>query len=214
MKRAVITVALLTAAGPAMAADATLFISPSGKPYTAEAGQPYPIGQWFKAADKNADGKIDPAEMRADADAFFTELDRNKDDVIGSQEVRIYEIYYVPEILSVGEIDALPLNRRPGFARAQTGPDPIVPGGDSQSSLKPRQRLNTNQGAVQFSLFREPQPIRAADRNLDYKVTRAEFAAHADRHFKALDADADGFLTLAELPETAAERAAGGKKRR
>lgn len=218
MKRLLIAAAALAAsAGPVLAAEGALFISPSGKPYTAEAGKPYPIADWFKAADKNADGKIDPAEMRADADAFFTELDRNKDNVIGSQEVRIYEIYYVPEILSVGELDNLPLNQRPGFARAQgvdARADSIAPSGGGESNLKPRQRLNTNQGAVQFSLFREPEPVRAADRNLDYLVTRPEFAAQADRHFKALDINADGFVTLDELPQTPAERAAGGKKRR
>jgi len=127
--------------------------------------------------------------------------------------VRIYEIYIVPEILSLGQLDALPLNQRPGFARAQQGPSPIVPD-SGPSNLKPRQRLNTTQGAVQFSLFREPQPIRAADRNLDYRITRQEFAEHADRHFKALDTDGDGFIALADLPETPAERAAGGKRRR
>lgn len=197
----------------AVAADATLFISPCGKPYLAEAGQPYPIGVWFKEADKNADGRLDAAEMRADADAFFTELDRNKDDLITSPEVRIYEVYMVPEILGVSALDALPLNQRSGFMRAQYGGGDIVPN-SAPSGLKPRQRLNTTQGAVQFSLFREPQPIRAADRNLDYRITRQEFAAHADRHFQALDADGDGVVALADLPETPAERAAGGKRRR
>ena len=68
--------------------------------------------------------------------------------------------------------------------------------------------LDTKQGASYFSLFREPEPVRSADRNFDYRVTLTEFLAHSDRHFKALDTAGQGYLTLAMLPKTDAERAA------
>src|SRR5689334_16176727 len=54
-----------------------VFISPAGKPFRAVQGAPYPVVDWFKEADKNADGKLDHAEFIADAEAFFKVLDIN-----------------------------------------------------------------------------------------------------------------------------------------
>ncbi|HUO22788.1 MAG TPA: hypothetical protein VMU59_09770 [Caulobacteraceae bacterium] len=59
-----------------------------------------------------------------------------------------------------------------------------------------------DQGASPFSLFKEPEPITAADRNFDFKITRQEFLDQADRHFHTLDKGAKGYITLAELPRT------------
>ena len=58
---------------------AGLFISPSGKPFRAKPGEPYPVAAWFAAADRDGDGRVTLAEFEADADAFFRELDRNHD---------------------------------------------------------------------------------------------------------------------------------------
>jgi hypothetical protein len=196
--------ALLVTAGAAQAAEEMmLFISPAGQPFVAKKGQPYPIVDWFNGADKNKDGKLDKLEFRADAEAFFAILDRNKDGSIGSTEILIYERYIVPEILSVGAIET-------GLIRVNMQDE--GGGGDDSSGLPKRQRLNTNQGAVQFSLFNEPEPVRAADRNLDYRVTLQEFRDQADRHFAALDLNGDGFLTLDELPQTPAEKAGRAKR--
>ena len=52
------------------------------------------------------------------------------------------------------------------------------------------------------------EPVRSADRNFDYRISLQEFLAHSDRHFHALDIDNQGYLTLAGLPRTAAEKAA------
>jgi hypothetical protein len=59
--------------------------------------------------------------------------------------------------------------------------------------------------AAAYGLLAEPEPVRAADTNLDGRVTKAEFLAAADRRFKRLDKRGDGKLTLDELPFTAAQ---------
>jgi len=180
-----LAMAAIACAAQAADAEVNLFISPAGQPFTAPRADPYPIVAWFKAADKNADGKLDKAEHRADAEDFFAVLDRNKDGFVAGVEVTIYERLIAPGILAVGP---------------------------REGSGGPRERLQSKEGAVTFSLFREPQPVRAADRNFDYRVSLQEFRDHADRHFVALDTDGDGMLALADLPQTDAERA--GKARR
>lgn len=208
-----IAVAVLALAASAVSAqdlrlpgDVNLFISPCGEPFEAPKTAPYPIVKWFNQADANHDGKLDMDEMRNDATRFFGVLDRNHDGVIDSLEVSYYEYRLVPEILSPNA----GLEARVVKVLDQRGVDPIDPGGASAGGdpTVPRQRLNDNQGAVFYSLFREPEPVRSADRKFDYKITLQEFQAHSDRHFKALDVNGKGYLTLADLPKTDAEKAA------
>jgi Ca2+-binding EF-hand superfamily protein len=188
-----------------LADEVNLFISPCGEPIVASKKDAYPVVKWFKQADANADGKLDMDEMRTDASRFFAVLDRNHDGVIDGSEVTFYEQRIAPEILTPsGALET-------GIIKVvlQRGVDPIVPSGATPGDENvARQRLNSSQGAVYYSLFREPEPVRSADRNFDYKITLKEFQEHSDRHFKALDADAKGFLTLADLPKTEAEKAA------
>ncbi len=56
------------------------------------------------------------------------------------------------------------------------------------------------QGAARFGLLNDPQPIRSADFNLDYRVTLAEYERKARETFARLDANRDGVLRVSELP--------------
>lgn len=79
-----------------------------------------------------------------------------------------------------------------------------LPGDLGASRPKPRELL----AAAPYGLLAEAEPVRAADTDLDGRVTKAEFLAAADRRFKALDKRHDGKLTLDELPMTAWQAAA------
>jgi Ca2+-binding EF-hand superfamily protein len=160
-------------------ANLNVFISPSGKPSRADPGKPYPVVDWFNAADKDHDGKLTKAEFRADADAFFHELDVNKDGAIDQREVAYYERVTAPEIIQ-------------SFT-----PDQGLPADDNA----PKQKDPPNGGGW-YGLLGEPEPVAAADTNFDNVITYAEFMQATDERWKLLDPDKKGYITLDSLPQT------------
>jgi len=190
-------------------APANVFISPCGQPFRAKSSAPYAVVDWFKQADKNSDGRIDHAEFRADAQAFFNQLDLDHDGVLSSVEVALYERRVAPEILGysikVGEAPA-----RLWLAQMGGGGMGGVPTTDGESdpdTMRPKKPLDeSGLGASPFGFFDEPEPVATADLDFDNLIKLPNFLRLADQHFQTLDADGRGYLTLDRLPKTDAQR--------
>jgi hypothetical protein len=173
-----------------------LFISPSGQPFRSAPGEPYPVVLWFTQLDTKHDGKVDRAEFRADAAAFFKVLDRNHDGVVDGFELAWYEHNLVPEILGAYR----------GGGSGPASAEPREDGGHHEHGRRgPGARQPDAfgiQGAVAYELFPKPEPVAAADLNVDGHITLAEFLKVADQDFDILDPTGRGYLTLADLPKT------------
>jgi hypothetical protein len=200
-----------------------LFISPSGEPYRGEDG----LGRWLAQADTDHDGAVTLAEFRGDAQHSFKFLDTNGDGVIDGFEMQHYERDIVPEIgvmaFDQGAGGARPSTTgggRPGGGRSGGGMGRGGGGGggmgrggggrgggsnssDSSDALAQKQAAQVpaagREGAARYSLINEPEPIAAADANLDGKVTLAEWMAATDRRFTRLDHNHSGRLTKDNL---------------
>jgi hypothetical protein len=208
-----------------------VFYSPCGRPYRAKAGAPYPIAEWFKMADADADGRIEHAEFLADAMAFFKVLDRNGDGVISPQEVAFYEQRIAPEVLGmrvVGTsyraiedepklwlVQGIPGGLGPGGEGSfrpggATGPNMSVDPGTIDPGPNESQRSRpydaSGKGASPYGFFDEPEPVTAADIDFRGLISRANFAKLADVHFTTLDRAGVGYLTLTTLPKTPVQR--------
>lgn len=184
----------------------SLFISPAGQPFRAGPGEPYPVGRWFAQVDRNGDGRIDRAEFRADADAFFRTLDANHDGVIDGFEIADYEHKVVPEILGAYGAPAGPDDA--GVRRPRPSPES---GGHKRGRGGARDGDAGDVvmgGAAAYELLNLPEPVASADTNLSGKVTLADFLVAVDKRFAQLDGKGLGYLTLADLPMTPIQRAA------
>lgn len=206
-----------------------LFISPCGEPYRGRPGDPYPVALWFKQADLNHDGIIDKAEFRADHAGFFDALDADENHLLDGTEVGFYEHRVAPDVFGAppptfgaltrpGRDGArLILVQGAGLPHAEQGALAGPEGahgpmeGLNAQRRRPAQPL---EGAAAYGLLAEPEPVTAADTDLDGRVTKAEFLAAADRRFKRLDRTGDGRLTPDELPKTASQAEAEDQARR
>jgi hypothetical protein len=192
-------------------AKASLFISPSGEPFRAGPGEPYPVVRWFAQADRNGDGRLDRAEFRVDAEIFFKLLDKNHDGIIDGFELSDYEHDRVPEILGAYRV-------APGQSGSVRGGDHRGRSGGGGAGGRGSRASNDADGgavvmggAVPYELLAEPEPVASADSNLTGRVTLADFLIAADRRFALLDTKGQGSLTLADLPKTPVQQAAEGK---
>jgi hypothetical protein len=78
-----------------------------------------------------------------------------------------------------------------------------VPGGYEPPDPRPPHDIDESmQGAAPYGFFAEPEPVMAADENLNGIIRKVGFLRLAGRHFDRLDPDNTGFLTLDKLPKT------------
>ncbi len=152
--------------------------SPNGEPLSGG-----PLGKvscdlalsgWFDRVDTNRDGAIDGSEFDADAMRQFAAMDSDKDGYLTPPELSIYRAPYRPEPRTRQRRDR---NERRSFWDWSKDDDEL---GDL-----PRNNL--------------PDPVMAADTNLDQRVSLAEFRAYARRKFAMLDIDRDGKLSRDEV---------------
>ena len=200
----------------------TLFISPMGEPFR---DGDHPEQAWFASVDANRDGRITRGEFIADAMRFFAALDVYHNHAIGPAEIDRYEQDIAPEIGAGGSSDfgSGPPRERggrpPGGSRHGDGP----PGGGmrgggggggppSGGGAKPGYMYHAS-GAGRFGYIATPEPITAADTDLNRSVTDKEFIEAAGRRFALIDANGDGTVTAKELPKLAAPRFRRGRDR-
>ena len=196
--------------GPGGGAGLNVFISPSGEPFRAGPQAPYPSAAWFRGADLDGDGRLTPAEFTADAERAFHRFDRDGDGVIDGFEITAYEETTAPEILP-----------RVGRLAAGEGMDPALfsgrggragrSGARREGGAPPRPARSragdiTLTGAEPYAMLAEPEPLRAADADLDGRVTLAEWRARTKRRFALLDEKGAGALTLDALPKTTVQQ--------
>ncbi len=190
-----------------------LFVSPSGEPFRPTPGGGDPFDAWFAKADANHDGRIDRAEFRADAQAFFKVVDANGDGVIDGFEVTTYEHKIAPELVT--EIETRMFGPQAGSGQSSGSGERGGRGGrrggggrgGGQRAGAQAEEPERPAGPARehVALLDEPEPVSGADFNLDGRVTAAEWLRAADRRFDLLDDKHVGYLTrdalFAKLPK-------------
>ncbi len=188
-----------------------LFIAPSGEPFRAAAGAPYPVAAWFAGADANHDGKLTSGEFLIDMSRFFDSLDLDHNQQLGSEEIKRYETEIAPEVRSGGfgsidwDVSGGKSRRaaRPALGLMQVQTDDLqahVP-----EVFYKRQEAYSGSGGSKYGIIAIPEPVMAMDTDLNGIVSRQEMLSAAQRRFRILDTDEKNYLVLSELPEPYAQ---------
>jgi hypothetical protein len=181
-----------------------IFIAPSGEPFRAGPGAPYPVAAWFAGADADGDGQLTRVEFLADAQRYFTLLDSDRSGQLEAAEVDAYEAGVLA-----------PLTRRPGTAPERKseetgGSAPPVGGSASASEPAPpppmRRTPDMPKGAGLYGLINSPHPVKAADRDMNSRVTADEWARTLGDRYAMLErgmkGTGQGPLRAETLPKT------------
>lgn len=165
----------------------TVFLSPMGEPFRSE-DKLSGAEHWFVQGDIDHDRRLTRAEFQADAARFFARVDTDHDGVIGPDELLHYETEMAPEVMvtsTYGDVSKMKVDSDGKVT------DPPYP---------------TRLGAGRYSWIVTPEPVIAADANMDRGVTKLEFEVAANARLKILDRNGDGALVRAELPKLSSPR--------
>lgn len=197
-----------------------LFIAPSGEPFRAGPGEPYPIAAWFAAADTSRDGKLTEGEFVISATKFFDSLDLDHDQHLRSEEIKRYENDIAPEVRS-GDYSAIDWGAGGGSSKAARRPAlglMQVQTDDLQAHVPEiwygRKNAGAGSGGSRYGIIAIPEPITGMDTDLNGVVSRQEMLAASQRRFRLLDTDEKNYLLLRELPETYEQGHASKKRKR
>lgn len=139
---------------------------------------------WLGRADANGDGRLQPAEVKADDARFFASIDANGDHVLTSTELTAYRDKVAPNAYR---------DRRAAPTRPSAADSPMQeePPAGTPAGLRPPPRDS--------GIRAQPDPVMAADTNLDFRVTPEELDTRAKERFDRLDTNGDGNLDSTEL---------------
>ena len=165
------------------------FISPMGEPFRAKSSVDDALARWFAQADRNHDGLLTVDEMQVDASRFFAKLDTDENGDIDPEELVHYEWEVAPEI----QVNLKP--RRSRGAKSASGGDE----GEGHRRGSPFGSDSDLQGAARYALLNIPEPVAAADLNLDRSITLSEFQRAGVERFQLLDLGHQGRLSLEAL---------------
>jgi hypothetical protein len=170
---------------------AKAYIAPMGEPFRTD-GFTDPMKAWFDRADSDHDGKVTLAEFRADSDRFFSTLDADKSGEIDPEEMARYENVVAPEIK---------LYQRGQDKRPRTREQKH----QAKAAARRRADYEAPYGAGVWSSLNIPQPIVAADTDLNRGVSRLELDQAAVRRWPLLDTQGLGYLTYVTLAKSPAQ---------
>lgn len=174
-----------SAPGPERPQALPLINTPTGEPL-GRAQCAHAASAWFVRTDSDRDGGLSGAEFSADAGAVFARLDRDADGFVTPDELQKARMPFFDQ---GGEPEQ---PQRPRGSGGMGGGRPPA-GGDMGGDMPTREGKSGGAGSGSLD------PVMTADSNLDFKVSRAEFAAHNDAIFTALDKNADHRLSMDEV---------------
>jgi hypothetical protein len=189
----------------------SFFISPMGEPFRNAAGAP--AFAWFSNADADKDGAISLAEMEGDAARFFATLDLDRDGEIDPAEVTRYEEEIAPELHQLGRFGAGAgggASGRFGGGRGAGrggggggrgrghGGGGGPRGGNPEGGGRPGGGRAAGLGGA-GGLLNLPEPVTAADADMNRGVSAAEYGRAAGQRFLLIDLDRDGRITPEEI---------------
>jgi hypothetical protein len=173
---------------------------------------------WFARVDSNHDGAIDKAEFMADARRWFAEMDQDKNGYVTAGELATVRERKVPlppapprrpdSDSSVSE-GRMPSTRQRGdrfgdrlnAGEGQMGGGQMGGGqmGGARRDRPPSDLPDRAKSGLRNGVAGEPDPVMAADTNLDFKVTSLEWETYAASNFEELDRNHDGRLSPDEV---------------